>query len=207
VIEKDVDGPNSLPRRMDAEIPNLGKLSACRRVARTIYLGSAPISAAAHRGLEDRQVKLGCVMPGESPMVLDDALRRLAGAATYLYRDGPRYWYSTQPTVTKLAEDRAEQLKREPDNHEAFPDDMRVDIDELVVAGDTVVLRLTLRGTDRGGYTGRPPTGQAVEEWAVNIMHFEADRVVSEFMGADKLGLFVQLGVIENPWPAAALSR
>ena len=44
-----------------------------------------------------------------------DALRRLAGAATYLYQDGPRYWYSTQPTVTKLAEDRAEQLRRDPD--------------------------------------------------------------------------------------------
>ena len=26
-----------------------------------------------------------------------------------------RYWYSTQPTVTKLAEDRGEQLKRDPD--------------------------------------------------------------------------------------------
>ena len=26
-----------------------------------------------------------------------------------------RYWYSTQPTVTKLADDRAEQLKRDPD--------------------------------------------------------------------------------------------
>jgi hypothetical protein len=42
-------------------------------------------------------------------------LRRLAAAATYLYQDGPRYRYSTQPTVTKLAEDRAEQLKRDPD--------------------------------------------------------------------------------------------
>ena len=60
-------------------------------------------------------MKLGCVMPGESPAVFGDALRRLAGAATYLYQDGPRYWYSTQPTVTKLAEDRAEQLKRDPD--------------------------------------------------------------------------------------------
>jgi hypothetical protein len=37
-------------------------------------------------------------------------------AATYLYQDGPRYWHSTQPTVTKLAEDRAEQLKRNPDS-------------------------------------------------------------------------------------------
>jgi predicted AAA+ superfamily ATPase len=115
VIEKDVDGPSSLPLRMDSEVPNLGKFAACRRVARAIYLGSAPLTQAAHRGLEDRRVKLGCVMPGESPAIFGDALRRLAGAATYLYQDGVRYWYSTQPTVTKLADDRAEQLKREPD--------------------------------------------------------------------------------------------
>ncbi len=115
VIEKDVDGPSSLPLRLDGEVPNLGKFAACRRVARTIYMGSAPLTKAAHRGLEDHRVKLGCVIPGESPAVFGDALRRLAGAATYLYQDGPRYWYSTQPTVTKLAEDRAEQLKRDPD--------------------------------------------------------------------------------------------
>jgi predicted AAA+ superfamily ATPase len=114
-IEKDVDGPNSLPLRLDGEVPNLGKFAACRRVARAIYLGSAPTATAAHRGIEDRRVKLGCVMPGETPAVFGDALRRLAGAATYLYQDGPRYWYSTQPTVTKLAEDNAEQLKRNPD--------------------------------------------------------------------------------------------
>ena len=115
VIEKDVDGPSSLPLRLDGEVPNLGKFAACRRVARAIYLGSAPTATAAHRGIEDRRVKLGCVMPGETPAVFGDALRRLAGAATYLYQDGPRFWYSTQPTVTKLAEDRAEQLKRDPD--------------------------------------------------------------------------------------------
>jgi predicted AAA+ superfamily ATPase len=115
VIETDVDGPSSLPLRMDSMLTNLGKFSACRRVARTIYLGSAPTATAAHRGIEDRRVKLGCVMPGESPAVFGDALRRLAAAATYLYQDGPRYWYSTQPTVTKLADDRAEQLKRDPD--------------------------------------------------------------------------------------------
>jgi predicted AAA+ superfamily ATPase len=115
VIEKDVDGPNSLPLKLDSALPNLGKFSACRRVARAIYMGSAPTTAAAHKGIEDRRVKLGCVMPGESPAVFGDALRRMAGAATYLYQDGPHYWYSTQPTVTKLAEDRAEQLKRDPD--------------------------------------------------------------------------------------------
>lgn len=113
IIEKDVDGPNSLPLRIDSEVPNLGKYAACRRVARTIYLGSAPTVAAAQRGLEDRRVKLGCVLPGESPAIFGDALRRLASSATYLYQDGSRFWYSTQPTVTKLADDRAEQLKRD----------------------------------------------------------------------------------------------
>jgi predicted AAA+ superfamily ATPase len=115
VIEKDVDGPSALPLRLDGEVPNLGKYAACRRVARTIYLGSAPTATAANRGIEDRRVKLGCVMPGESPNIFGDALRRLSSAATYLYQDGSRYWYSTQPTVTKLAEDRAEQLKRNVD--------------------------------------------------------------------------------------------
>ena len=115
VIEKDVDGPNSLPLRIDAEAPNLGKLSATRRVARTVYLGSAPTTAAAHRGIDDGRVKLGCVMPGETPALFGDALRRLAAAATYLYQDGARVWYATQPTVARLAEDRAEELRRNPD--------------------------------------------------------------------------------------------
>ncbi len=115
IIEKDVDGPSSLPLKIDSEFPSLGKLHAARRVARTIYLGSAPTAAAAHLGLEDRRVKLGCVMPGESPAIFSDALRRLVSTATFLYEDKPRVWYATQPTVTKLADDRAEQLKRDPD--------------------------------------------------------------------------------------------
>jgi predicted AAA+ superfamily ATPase len=123
IIERDIDGPNSLPLRIDTEQPNLGRFHATRRVARTVYMGSAPTAGAAHRGLEDRRVTLGCVMPGEPPAIFGDALRRLAGAATYLYQDGARVWYATQPTVTKLAEDRAEQLKREPDKVYAELDD------------------------------------------------------------------------------------
>jgi hypothetical protein len=115
VIAADVDGPNALPLRLDGDIPNLGRFAACRRVARAIYLGSAPTATAANRGVEDRRVRLGCVTPGESVAVFGDALRRLSTAATYLYHDGTRYWYSTQPTVTKMAEDRAEQLTRNPD--------------------------------------------------------------------------------------------
>ena len=115
VIERDIDGPNSLPVRIDGEVPNLGKYSACRRVARSIYLGSAPLPAAANQGIEDRRIKLGCVIPGESPAIFGDAMRRLGSSATYLYHDGARYWYSTQPTVANLAESRAEEYRRNRD--------------------------------------------------------------------------------------------
>jgi predicted AAA+ superfamily ATPase len=113
VIEKDVDGANSLPLNLDRSNPNLGRYSACRRVSRTIYMGSAPTLRAAHRGIDDRQVKLGCVQPGEAVATFGDALRRLTDSATYLYVDGKRYWYSTQPTVTRLADDRAGQLSED----------------------------------------------------------------------------------------------
>jgi predicted AAA+ superfamily ATPase len=115
IIEKDVDGPHSLPRRIDmnnAASP-IGKIFATTRVARTIYLGSAPLAHSPHRGLTEQQIKLGCVVPGEGTATFGDALRRLADQAHHLNLDGQRYWYSTQPTVTRLANDRASQYSDE----------------------------------------------------------------------------------------------
>jgi len=115
IVAKEIDGRDSLSQATDDNAANLGRYQAAKRVARTIFLGSAPLASAANRGLEDRKIKLGCVMPGESSSTFGDALRRLAGTATYLYQDGARYWYATQPTVTKLADDRSEQYRRDPD--------------------------------------------------------------------------------------------
>ncbi len=118
VIESDIDGPNSLPLQIDRDNPNLGRYSACRRVSRTIYMGSAPTMRAANRGIEDRNIKLGCAQPGESVPTFGDALRRLSDKARFLYVDGTRYWFSTQPSVTRLAEDRAQQLGDDDVNEE-----------------------------------------------------------------------------------------
>src|SRR6185436_17618525 len=49
--------------------------------------------------------------PGETVATFGDALRRLTDQATHLYVDGSRYWFSTQPSVTRLAQDRAGQQK------------------------------------------------------------------------------------------------
>jgi len=112
VLEKDVDGPTSLSLALDRENPNLGRYSASRRVARAIYMGSAPTAQTRNPGLDERNIKLGCVQPGESVATFGDALRRLTDRATHLYVDRSRYWFSTQPSVTRLAQDRAGQMDR-----------------------------------------------------------------------------------------------
>ena len=119
IIAQDIDGDNSLPARLDRDISNLGRISASRKVARTIYLGSAPSVDGANRGIEDRRIKLGTALPADSPAIFGDALRRLGQDSTYLYQDSSssRFWYDTQPTVTKVASDRAATYKT---NHEAI---------------------------------------------------------------------------------------
>lgn len=115
VIAADVDGPESTAMRTDRQNPNLGRLSATRRVSRTIFMGAAPTVGSQNPGIDDRRIKLGCVQPGEPPPVFGDALRRLSGEATYLYSDKGRYWFDTKPTITKTATQRAAQLSREND--------------------------------------------------------------------------------------------
>jgi predicted AAA+ superfamily ATPase len=144
VIAKDVDGKQSLPLRLDQEMPNLGRYSACRRVARTIYIGSAPTQRAANRGIDDRQIKLGCVQPGEAVATFGDSLRRLTDRATYLYMDGNRFWYSTQPTVTRLAEDRAYQLHE----HDVLDEIVRRLREEARSRGDFHRVHACLKSSD-----------------------------------------------------------
>jgi predicted AAA+ superfamily ATPase len=107
VIERDVDGPSSVPFEIDSENKRFGQVLATRRVARTVFLGSAPTADAPNRGLEDRRIKLGCMQPGESVAVFGDALRHLSNRATHLYDNQGRYWFSTQESVAQLARDRA----------------------------------------------------------------------------------------------------
>jgi uncharacterized protein len=113
VIDTDIDGPESLPLQLDQDVPALGRYHAARRVARTVFIGSAPSVAAQQvRGLEEVRIRLGCAQPGESAATFGDALRRLSGKLTYLYGDGTRYWYDTRPTVAKLARDRAQGFRK-----------------------------------------------------------------------------------------------
>ena len=106
IVETDVDGPASTPLKIDRENATLGRYSAARRVARTLFLGTAPMQGAAGRGKDSRQVHLGCVQPGEALATFGDALRRLQNRAAHLNTDGERSYYDTAQNINRDAESR-----------------------------------------------------------------------------------------------------
>ena len=112
VLESDVDGRNSGPLRIDSENPRFGQVMAGRRVARTVFLGSAPhVVQQQVRGVEDVRVRLAAVQPGEQVSVFNDALSQLSDRLTYLYRQDRRYWYDTRPNLRRTVEERAQQYQ------------------------------------------------------------------------------------------------
>ncbi len=110
VMDADVDGAASLPVQLDARYQNLGRYGATRKVARAVFLGSAPTVHSPNRGIEAARVRLGCAAPGEAVATYADALARLSDRAIYLYVDRDRYWYGLSPSVARMASDRAERL-------------------------------------------------------------------------------------------------
>ena len=115
IISQDVDGGQSVPTRLDAENPNFGRVSACKRVARSLYMGTAPGANRERKGINDQRVKLACVMPGEPIAVFGDALRRLGDRGRYIQQDGDRYWIDTSPNLNRTAEDYRESYLRQKD--------------------------------------------------------------------------------------------
>jgi len=115
VIEGDIDGERAETTELEAREPRFGQMNAARRVARTLFLGSAPSSVATRpgiRGVDKARVLLGCLQPGQSAAVYGDALARIADRLTYLNISGEkgsdtaRYWFDTRANLRREMEDR-----------------------------------------------------------------------------------------------------
>ena len=111
IIAGDVDGVTSMPYKIDQSAPNLNRYSATRRVARAVFMGTAPTHGQENKGLDDKQINLGVVQPGERPAIFGDALRRLTNQARFMHSDLGRYWYSMSASLNRLAADRAGQFE------------------------------------------------------------------------------------------------
>ena len=79
-----------------------------------------------------------------------------------------------------------------------FPD-YRERIDELLVAGDDVIVRLTLQATHNGPLPNLPATGRAVEFKDVTICTVLDGKITRQRGLTDYLSLYSQLGLIELP--------
>jgi len=115
VIERDIDGDRAETTELENKEPRFGQVSAARRVARTIFLGSAPSSVATKvttRGIDRARVLLGCLQPGQASSLYSDALNRLADRLHYLNtsgdkaQDATRFWFDTRANLRREMEDR-----------------------------------------------------------------------------------------------------
>jgi predicted AAA+ superfamily ATPase len=115
VIERDIDGDRAETTELENKEPRFGQVNAARRVARTLFLGSAPSSVGATvgiRGIDRARVILGCLQPGQTSSVYSDALNRLADRLHYLNssgdkaQDATRFWFDTRANLRREMEDR-----------------------------------------------------------------------------------------------------
>lgn len=115
VLDKDIDGDRAETTELENKEPRFGSLNAARRVARTLFLGSAPAAAGAKpgiRGLDRARVLLGCLQPAQTASTYADALSRLADRLHYLNssgdktQDATRFWFDTRANLRREMEDR-----------------------------------------------------------------------------------------------------
>ena len=115
IIDSDIDGPSSMAQRIDLERPSLGQRFVTQRLARAIFMGAAPRVRSTHRGLDKQYLWLGTAIPGDTLGNFGSALELLAQRSTYFYEEQGHYWFDTQPSVTKTANDYAERLREDPE--------------------------------------------------------------------------------------------
>ncbi len=78
----------------------------------------------------------------------------------------------------------------------AFPD-LKMTPEEVLVSGETTVIRAIATGTHEGELMGMPATGRSVEVKLIDIMRFDDAGLVSEHWGlVDTLAMMQQLGAI-----------
>jgi steroid delta-isomerase-like uncharacterized protein len=80
----------------------------------------------------------------------------------------------------------------------AFPD-CRLEIDQVLPAGDQVVVRWQYSGTHKNNFEGIPPTGRHVTGPGISIYRFKGDKIEESFDNWDALGMMQQLGVVTLP--------
>jgi predicted ester cyclase len=76
-----------------------------------------------------------------------------------------------------------------------FPD-LETEVEEIIAAGDRVIVRVRWRGTHTGPYSDVQPTGKPVDVRTIAIWRFRAGRVIEIWILQDQFSLLQQVGLI-----------
>ena len=111
IIDTEIDGKKSVTHLIDGLNPMYGEMQMARRVARTLFLGTAPRIRSQASGLDILHIRLGTLEPGVPVSRPPDVLEHIKQRSANLYDDGNRYWYDTQKNLNREAEERAGQIE------------------------------------------------------------------------------------------------
>ena len=113
ILQSEVDGDQALTARIEAQRPRFLKVQAATLAARAVFFATAPHAGAPRGGMSGTELRLTCAQPGDQIAIFGEALQEIASRSAHLYRDGDNYWFSPQPTLNKLASDRARDVSDE----------------------------------------------------------------------------------------------
>ncbi len=108
ITEADSDGSSTDRIDGTARFGQAG--GAAKRVARAVFLGSAPTGAL--RGIEEREIRLGAVQPNDRAASYTEALQEMSRELYYLYNSNDRYYFHAEENLNKVVRDRAGQFSQ-----------------------------------------------------------------------------------------------
>jgi steroid delta-isomerase-like uncharacterized protein len=80
-------------------------------------------------------------------------------------------------------------------------EDFSATVEDSVAEGDTVAMRVTLRGRHVGEFMGIDATDTEVEVANMVFTRFEDDRIAERWVQPDMLGMLRQVGAVDLPEP------
>ena len=78
----------------------------------------------------------------------------------------------------------------------AFPD-FHFALEDMIVEGNKVVLRIPFTGTHQGKFWGFDPTGRKINVSEILIIRFEGDKIAEMWEDYDEYGMRIQLGFVK----------
>lgn len=160
------------------------------------------MSADATSGPEDAAKAEDATQIKEGPGDLGEASRRLieesfnegnfAAADEFVAPEAVTHDPATPAQMRALRG--AEMLKRTAQMYRAAFPDLRITVDDVIVAGDKVALRWHSEGTHRGELAGFAPTGARGGVTGISFDRWKDGKVVEAWNEWDNLGLARQVG-------------